>query len=315
MFIVSTTTWNTKDMLELFLLHYEALGVDAVHVVDYHSHDGTQELLTSVRWRDFVNLVSATDKLDERPSRVLPLLQQTYPAYTLCLFCDADELLVTPNMTVTDVGLHATAGSVVPRFNMTGPRSLVLAVDAEMNIKNDLFLQVLDTVQRTSEEKLVALEQGRLEPPWIYTNMPGKVLVNLGDTTDLASGNHSANVRRGELADIPPDCYLLHYPFRSFAEFVAKIAMVQIEFEEGPERPWDFGWHQRRWLRLKEKPGGLKSEYLQQFVSDGHIEPMIRSGRLRENLAVRDFVHGSRVQGSEHGNVPIPGRAAGRSNA
>ena len=47
MLIVITTTWNSANVIETFLHHYRALGVDQVLVMDFDSSDGTDELLRS----------------------------------------------------------------------------------------------------------------------------------------------------------------------------------------------------------------------------------------------------------------------------
>ena len=126
---VATTTWNSIDLASVFLSHYRRLGFDQVFVMDFDSTDGTRDALASAEWRGFVTLVPFPGLASLDSSNILlTIVRQAYGPTGWCLFCDPDELLVTPSMAAPDAVVTAQMGAEsvsIPRFNMTAPLSFV----------------------------------------------------------------------------------------------------------------------------------------------------------------------------------------------
>ena len=189
--VVATTTWNTGTLVDDFLDHYRRLGAAAVLLMDFGSVDGTRERV--VAWGDFVKVFDLPSLAGKDSSNaLLAEAKRRYPKEWWCLFCDPDEFLVTPRMQIDDASAAALpdAGTiVVERRNMTGPRSIATA-QADLSPLRGLTLRIDGRHERTNQEKVD--HERRLEPPWIYTAVPGKVLVRLGAAESIGEGDHVA---------------------------------------------------------------------------------------------------------------------------
>jgi Glycosyl transferase family 2 len=284
--IVATTTWNTGDMVDDFVDHYQRLGAAAVLLMDFGSVDGTRE--RAAAWGDFVEVFDLPSLAGKDSSNaLLAEAKRRYPKEWWCLFCDPDEFLVTRRMQIDDAWEAAPpdAGTiVVERRNMTGPRSLATA-QADLAPRGGLTLRIDGRHERTNQEMLD--HERRLEPPWIFTAVPGKVLVRLGAADSIGDGDHVAITAAATVTVPPSDAYLLHYPFRDYRDFAAKLELARRDFEEN-ECPVGFGWQYRRWLRCMEQHR-LAREYLEQFVPDERVPQLIAEGVVTEDTTVRDF--------------------------
>ena len=91
-FIAATTTLQSADIIEVFLMHMLLSGAEGVLVMDLGSSDGTQDLVNSVRWRGFAHLLLAPG-YDNDDSAAQLLAEAQKPGLApWCLFCDPDEL-------------------------------------------------------------------------------------------------------------------------------------------------------------------------------------------------------------------------------
>lgn len=284
--VVATTTWNTGNLVDDFLDHYRRLGAEAVLLMDFGSVDGTRERV--VTWGDFVEVVDLPSLAGKDSSNeLLAEAKRRYPKEWWCLFCDPDEFLVTPRMQIDDVSSAAPADAgtiVVERRNMTGPHSIVTA-QADLSPLRGLTLRIDGRHERTNEEMLN--HEARLEPAWIYTAVPGKVLVRLGVTESIGDGDHVATTSAATVTAPLSDVYLLHYPFRDYRDFVAKVQLARRDFEAN-DYPVGFAWQYRRWLRCLEQRR-LAREYLEQFLPDERVPQLIAEGVVTEDTTVRDY--------------------------
>jgi hypothetical protein len=285
--VLATTTWNTVDLIDLFLTHYQSLGFTRAFVMDFDSNDGSRDILESARWRSYVTRVpfSGLHSLDSS-NILLDAVRTTCGPDAWALFCDPDELLVTPGMHLdveSMTGFDTDVSQIVlPRFNVTAPRSVARLQPSRLNASDALSLRILHRAARLPERDLLA---DVLEPSWIYTAIPGKVLTRVGSTQTIGPGDHEASLLAGKGIPAPSDMYLLHYPLRSFGEFSQKVAMAAADFAANPDRPPWFGWHQRRWVRLAQA-GALYEEYLQQFVPDDELARGLLDGTLQRDDSI-----------------------------
>ena len=216
-FSVATTTWNSADLIGIFLQHYRRLGFDRALVMDFDSTDGTRDVLTSAEWRSFVELIpfpgiALLDSSDLMLSRV----RQGRRPESSCLFCDPDELLVTPSMSIRDPALVECAASSesvsIPRFNVTALRSVAVHDPGRLTALDSLTLKIERRCTRTQDD----FSRETLEPPWIFTNILSKVLVRASRAIAIGEGDHSARTANGEQRAAPDGVFLLHYPFRQY---------------------------------------------------------------------------------------------------
>jgi hypothetical protein len=288
-----TTTWNSIDLIERYLVHYRRLGFDRAMVMDFDSTDGTHEILVSDQWRDFIDLIPFPGiALLQSSNMMLALARERYGRESWCLYCDPDELLVTPSMSIDDPSLARARADAdilsIPRFNMTGLRSIARDEESRMSAADALTLRIDGRVTRAVD---VDMRRDTLDPPWIFTAIPGKVLVRLGSTTSIGEGDHSA-ASEGGVSAAPAGVYLLHYPFRRYATFREKLEMARIGFDTNPQLSEAHGWQIRRWIRLAQTDK-LYEEYLQQFIADEDAEPLLADGTLVADDSVRHFHRGS----------------------
>jgi len=283
--IIATTTWNNGDIVPLFLDYSRTLGFDRVLVMDFASADGTAEILQSANYSRFVDRLDFPGLAGLDSSRLLLEYAKTeYGPDVLCLFCDPDEFLVVPGGFDWRQWSREMSGAVVvPRFNVTAPREAILAAPAPANPFGALNLRI---ESRVSRNPVVDVHRDELTPPWIYTDIPGKVFVRIGKALSIGDGDHQARLDGVDPGQPPDGMYLLHFPFRSFEQFEAKTRMNALDFHENPQLAEGFGWQSRRWIRIARK-GGLWDEYLQQFPAAPRLQDMLRAGQLRVDRSVQ----------------------------
>jgi hypothetical protein len=213
-----------------------------------------------------------------------------------CLFCDPDELLVTPSMRIDSSDLATVvSGGVsvsIPRFNVTAEVSVAQSAPHRLSPLDALNLRI-----DKRHERRVAGDalNDVMQPPWIYTAIPGKVFVAVTAAIAIGHGDHVVE-SAGGVAPTPSGVYLLHYPFRSFESFTAKIESATLDFGANPDLPPGYGWQLRRWIALARQ-GKLREEYLNQFVPNEDVEQFLRNGTLTREWRI------ARRHRPEHGNV------------
>ncbi len=276
--LVATTTWNCVDLISSFLTHYQRLGFQRVLVMDFNSVDGTRELLTSDEWSSFVVVepFPGIAGLDSS-NLLLATAKRSFLSDCWCLFCDPDEFLVTPSMTVADLSAHVKPGDslVLPRFNVTAERSVAQFDQDRLTAEDALTLRIDRQHQRRIEPHEVTVP---LDPAWIFTAIPGKMLAWIAAAIAIGDGDHTA-ATAGPVVPAPDGVYLLHYPFRSFRSFAAKIKLAESDFAANQDLPPTYGWQLRRWIELARR-GQLFEEYLCQFVPDQDVERLLQDGTL-----------------------------------
>jgi hypothetical protein len=284
--VVATTTWNSIDLIEAFLTHYRRMGFVRAIVMDFASDDGTRDVLTASRWRDFVTLAPfpGLQRLDSS-NILLAVARDAHPHHG-CLFCDPDELLVTPEMRleVFDRIGEDVAVLGIPRFNMTASLSVADAWEPDVSHVAALTLRVTRRIERLPTPDLGA----PLSPPWIFTAIHGKVLVDLDRTEAIGAGDHSARPISESSVHAPDGVYLLHYPFRSYPTFREKVERARQDFDANPHLPQAHGWQIRRWIRLLEA-GRLVGEYRDQFIADPEVNRQLANGSLTVDDRVQRF--------------------------
>jgi hypothetical protein len=286
---VATTTWDAINLIESFLIHYQRLGASAVFVMEYGSTDGTRDVLSSSRWSGFVEVVELPTLAGKDTSNdLLPRARSAFPD-GFCLFCDPDEFLVTPQMRLADVVAEADAAHAnvvtVGRRNMTARAGVARDGGTGLSPGGALTLRIDRQVPRSTEEWLGSEP---LSPPWIFTEIPGKVLVRLSETTSIGSGDHSASQRGEERSLDSATSLLLHYPFRTFAEFAHKVEQATVDFSENKYSPF-YAWQYHRWIKYLSD-GTLEDEFMRQFIPDEDVPRLLSEGAVAEDLRVRNHL-------------------------
>jgi hypothetical protein len=276
--IVATTSWNCLDLISSFLTHYQRLGFQRALVMDFNSVDGTREVLTSDEWKAFVVLepFPGIAGLDSS-NLLLATAKRSFSSDCWCLFCDPDEFLITPSMTIVDLSAHMSRhdSCVLPRFNVTAERSIAQFDQNRLTAQDALTLRIDRQHQRTIEPQAL---MEPLDPPWIFTAIPGKAFVSIDAAIAIGDGDHTA-ATAGPMAPAPYGVHLLHYPFRSFRSFTAKIQLAERDFAANHDLPPTYGWQLRRWIQFARR-GQLFDEYLCQFVPDQDVERLLQDGTL-----------------------------------
>lgn len=270
-YAAATTTLQSADIIETFLKHMVVIGAEGVLVVDLGSSDGTQDLISSAHWKGFAHLIQAPNYAADDSSNWLLAEARKRRIAPWCLFCDPDEF---PDRAIE----HLEPGPDIsllplPRLNVTARRSAL----AEDNTAgwDSLRLEIARPVRRERTE----FRARHLSPPWIFGAIKPKILVRADHTIAIASGDHSASLSEGTTSK-DPGPVLHHYPLRSFASFEDKIATAEGYLAANPQFGEDWGWHWRRWIRLRHK-GALLQEFLAQFPDDDDTGRLLAGGTLR----------------------------------
>ena len=124
--------------------------------------------------------------------------------------------------------------------------------------------------------------------PYIFIQHPPHTIVRASALVEYGPGVHDATVSRGQKEDTGR-LRFLHYNYRSYDKFEAKVRNVETWFAANTHLPPWWGWHWRRWIRLKEA-GRLREEYDSQFVTPARRDELIRDGTCTIDKTVTNFI-------------------------
>ena len=271
--MIATTTWNSDDIVEKFLKHHLAGDIARIFLMDFGSDDKTLELLRPYCKSGSVELLKLESMRGKDSSNfLLDHIRRSPAAPQWCLFIDPDEFVSGPRTLANSfTGVPDDVIVVnLPRFNVTGVRPD--SVRHRLVPFVDLNLKIRQRSQRSAGERRAR----QLHPPFIFTDIPGKVAVRVKSAVTVGDGDHSAQGNTGYML---PDQELLHFPIRSWQKFEEKIRLAKMDFDANPHLGPDFGWHWRRWIAIHED-GGLASEYLQQLIDVSDVDRLIQDGVL-----------------------------------
>jgi hypothetical protein len=267
-FVVATTTLHSEDLVTPFLDHLRAVGAERVLVMDLGSHDRTLDLLRQDRFRGFVDLVSGADIATADPSNILLAEAKLRFPDAWCMFCDPDEL-VSPSIRTYQVPAGVSCLEL-RRNNVTGLRENLS--EGGVIPWEHLVLKVARDVRRDS----AAFSGARMDPPWIFSRVMDKIVLQLSAAQSIGAGDHSAALAFG-LTERTDSVFLQHYPLRSWQAFLTKVETIEQFFQHHPDLPPAWGEHWRRWVRLL-RGGSLKQEYLDQFIENARLAAMLDGG-------------------------------------
>ena len=250
--VLMTGVWDVVDLLEDWLRYHRSIGVEGVLAMDYGSTDGCLDVLGASEWLGFVTLVPFSGMTSNKNLAMTEHLRRTgSDAWAMCI--DPDEFLVTES---GDLGSLPVAGHgaevlTIPRYDMSAARSVAeQATDLRPSFA-DLDLRYVERDQ-------------------------GKVMVDLSSAVTPSISGHEAEGPGALAVDVEGMC-LLHAPVRSYRKFVEKVDHAAVTLEANPQLPEGFAWHWRRWIRIRDE-GGLREEYLAQFVSDELVSSVVADG-------------------------------------
>jgi hypothetical protein len=252
---VLTGVWDNADLLDDWLEHLQLMGVAGVLAMDYGSTDGSYEILTGSRWSSFVTIADFPGIApDHDPIRLgaARLLWQ----HGWALLIDPDEFLVTPTGRIDDpalVGAMVSSSAVeLARYELTTVRSEAADLSPGRPDAGDLRLR------------------------WAERDM-GKVAIDL-DSLAMPTGGAAHYAQGTVVVDIGGTAVcLLHAPTRTFGRFEQKVEHAAYTLSRSVHQDPGWAWHWRRWIAIRDE-GGLRDEYLSQFVADDEVDRLIDEG-------------------------------------
>ncbi len=271
--IVTIAVYDNADILTECIEWYLGLGVDLVLAQDCGSTDGSQDILEGfarteqVRWF----LLPERNMLKYRPGDAVAAMARDQYAADWIVICDPDEFLTLQGDDLRTILRTATRDDVsvisVPRLNMTGP-----PLEPGDNGLRTLRLRI-DRPVVDSEERRIS---GNLSVPHVFVSLPPRALVRASTFLEYGPGAHDAATaggRRGSVSGLR----FLHYAVRGFDELETKVRHTVEWFADNTHLEPQWGWHWRRWIRLREQ-GRLRDDYDRQFVSPARAEELVRDG-------------------------------------
>ena len=268
--IIVADVWDNADLLPDWLDHHRALGVEAVVVSDMGSTDGTLDILADSRWNGFVEQIPYPGRRADVTDHVLTYARAS-GRHGWALTMDVDEFLVTPTGDLRLAPLEEAQRRApvvsVPRFHMGGRQSAA-AREAPSADLTDLTLR------------------------WVEQDM-AKVMVDLASEARTDFAGHQGIGGESTEVDASSMC-LLHAPTRSYERFAQKVDHADVTLRTLDHLDEGFAFHWRRWIRIRDE-GGLRAEYLAQFVDDEDVPRVVAAGEYAPDDRLADLVRAARA--------------------
>jgi hypothetical protein len=268
-------------------------GVDLVIVTDNGSVDGTREVLGELERAGHVRVIDEpahTYQQDRWVTRMALLARDVHGADWI-INADADEFWYT------------SAGDLRTALAALEPGvALVTCSRRHMFQAHDVAPSrdwPADLVYRVDQPVPVpTLEDPMVDPlpdPYLYLDLPSKVICRARGLTAVHQGNHGADYDSAT-STAQGTIVVYHYPVRSFAQFVRKIDNGGAAYLRNPTAPQRQAWHWRRWYRMLQQ-GDPELAYRETVPSAARLGADLATGRVhRDTTMARALARSSSAQ-------------------
>ena len=256
---------DEADIIGAMIDHHLDQGVDTLIVTDNGSTDGTAEILGGYAQRGLIDLRHDPVQRKQQSVVVTGMARDaaTVHGADWVINADADEFWVTRDPALTlkqafeniDPALRAFT---VPVTDMTGPAAMA-----------GTGLQRLTFRDERSVEELHAIGlHAHATPDAVHVGDP---------SVEVAQGNHFVNLESAGEPDPAFAIEVLHFPWRSWAQFSRKVENAGRAYESNPELTPSPNHHgMRDYRRLRE--GTLLASYLIRNPTAAELEAGIAAG-------------------------------------
>lgn len=272
--IMTLLVRDEADIVRANLEFHLAAGVDAVVAIDNGSHDGTREILAEYEsagvavvldepGRDFAQSEWVTRAAFHARDRM---------GADWIFNNDADEFWIAPGGSLKEV--------IEGRILECTRRHMFCA--AETLGKGDWTDEMIYRVsQPLPVPRLPDFYIDPLPCPYLYLDLPGKVMLRAEGLLRITQGNHGA---RFEAPVTPRETSVVihHFPVRTPEQFERKIRQGGQAYAANRDLPERMGWHWRRWYRMYQR-NGLEAVIADALPSQERLTADLASGK-----AVRD---------------------------
>jgi hypothetical protein len=262
---------NEEDILDANLRYHLAQGVDHFIIMDNRSVDGTAAIA-----QEYVRAGLATYLFqpDDDYAQAQWVTGMARRAYTECgadwvINNDADEFW------------WPVAGDLKQTFAAVGPEF------SGVRAKRTNFVHLRAAPAGPFHESMVFREH----TSWIAEGqpLPGKTAHRGSADVVVTQGNHRAEglPTPGRATGV---LEILHFPMRSYAQFLAKITAGGAAYRRNTTAPPTAGREWRELYAQYEESGGLHAYYDSAAYDDELIARELREGKLVEDRRLADFM-------------------------
>ncbi|MFC4222934.1 glycosyltransferase family 2 protein [Lysinibacter cavernae] len=273
---------DEADIIEAMITHHQRQGVDLIVATDNGSVDGTREILEKYAALGFVDL--RHDPLHRKQqSKVVTQMARdaaTIHGATWVINADADEFWMPVDRKLTlkeafehiptelkSFGVHVVDMTGLPASSGSGLHRLVY---------RDL---------RSNQELAKVGMLAHSSPNAVHIADPN---------VEVVQGNHMVSLESQGEPSAEFAVEVLHFPWRSWAQFEQKVRNAGKAYEENPDLMPSPNHHgMRDYRRLNE--GTLPAHYLARSLTETSLQELVTSGHI-----IRDTVLADRL------NDPIP---------
>jgi len=267
---------DEADVVQQWLDHHVAQGVDVFVITDNGSVDGTTEVLTAFAAREDVVVDLRHDPVHRKQQSAV-VTQMARDAYTVhhadwVVNADADEFLLPKDRSATLASVFAQLDPtvnafVVPVVNMVGPLG-----------ESGAGLERLVWRDERSPEELRAVG--------LFAHPSGNA-IHVGDAeVAVVQGNHLVTLPAGEAPPEELALEVLHFPWRSWKQYEHRVRIAGEAYTANPDHHPSPNHHgMRDYRRLQE--GVLKAYFAVRHVSDEEAA----AGHFRRDDSLVELFH------------------------
>lgn len=269
--IMTLLVRDEADIVRANLDFHLAAGVDAVVAIDNGSRDGTREILAEYQ------AAGVAEVLDE-PGRDFAqgawvtraaLHARDRMGADWIFNNDADEFWVAPGGSLKEVAegqmLHCARRNMFTAAETLGRGDWA-----------DRLIHRTGTPVPTPELKDIYRDP--LPCPYLYLDLPGKVMLRAAGLQRVAQGNHHGWYDDPVTPREAP-VVIYHFPIRTPEQFEKKIRQGGQAYAANRDLPERMGWHWRRWYRMYQE-SGLDAVLADTLPSQDRLAADLASGRV-----------------------------------
>jgi FkbM family methyltransferase len=255
---------DEADIIRENLSYHLHHGVDAFVIMDNGSIDGTRDLLVEFEKLGVTTIVDQPMHIKAQGQWMTELAGMARDKYQpdWVIANDADEFWIADNGNIRTTLMHSAEGKqvgwcTVPRFNMLLSRKLLN--------KSGKFWQITLCAHNPYSYPSEYIGIDKPSPPDNFFSyaVGDKVICRPQGLHSINHGNHSAEhslPSAGRMAGM----HILHFPIRSYEQFIQKVKDHGSAYAANKEIPQDISWHLKRWYKLYQQ--GLLDEEFKRLV-------------------------------------------------